>query len=261
MRITKTFLSVIVLIAAMAVWTSGQTTEFTYQGSLKDGGTVANGNYDLEFRLYDAASGGGQIGTTVISKNNVAVTGGVFSVAVDFGPGLGGPNFPGADRYLDIRVRPVGGGAFTPLSPRNRINSTPYAVQSLNAANALQLGGVGAGQYVITNDPRLTDARPPTSGSPSYIQNGTVAQSASNFNISGTGTANQINSLTDYRINGFRILASPGINMFAGEGAGVDNTGLGHAFFGSQAGLQNSTGDIKTHFSAHARAARAFSDL
>ena len=33
----------------------GQTTEFTYQGSLKKGSAPANGSYDFEFRLFDAA--------------------------------------------------------------------------------------------------------------------------------------------------------------------------------------------------------------
>lgn len=31
---------------------SAQTTEFTYQGSLKDGANAATGNYDFEFVLF-----------------------------------------------------------------------------------------------------------------------------------------------------------------------------------------------------------------
>jgi hypothetical protein len=31
-----------------------QTTEFTYQGSLKDNAAPANANYDFEFALFDA---------------------------------------------------------------------------------------------------------------------------------------------------------------------------------------------------------------
>ena len=44
---------------------SGQTTSFTYQGKLTDGGTPANGSYDLQFALWDSAAGGGQIGSAV----------------------------------------------------------------------------------------------------------------------------------------------------------------------------------------------------
>ncbi|MBK9767823.1 MAG: hypothetical protein IPP63_12805 [Chloracidobacterium sp.] len=34
-----------------------QTTEFNYQGTLKDGANVANGNFDFEFRIFDDVSG------------------------------------------------------------------------------------------------------------------------------------------------------------------------------------------------------------
>jgi hypothetical protein len=35
----------------------GCAQPFTYQGSLRDGGNPANGTYDFEFRLFDAALG------------------------------------------------------------------------------------------------------------------------------------------------------------------------------------------------------------
>jgi hypothetical protein len=38
-----------------------QTTAFTYQGRLTDAGNPASGNYDLQFKLFDAPSGGTQI--------------------------------------------------------------------------------------------------------------------------------------------------------------------------------------------------------
>src|SRR5690242_4019293 len=43
---------------------------FTYQGRLTDGGSPANGNYDIRFILYDSESGGAQVGAT-ITKTNV----------------------------------------------------------------------------------------------------------------------------------------------------------------------------------------------
>ncbi|MEO6761462.1 MAG: FG-GAP-like repeat-containing protein, partial [Candidatus Saccharimonadales bacterium] len=42
----------------------------------------------------------------------------------------------------------------------------------------------------------------PASGSANYIQNGSSQQASSNFNISGTGTANLYNSVTGYQFNG-----------------------------------------------------------
>jgi hypothetical protein len=71
----------------------------------------------------------------------------------------------------------------------------------------------------------MTDARPPTAGSPSYIQNGASPQASSSFNISNTGTANIFNAATQYNLGGFRILSNAGTNnLFTGVGAGIQNT-------------------------------------
>src|SRR5438132_2093750 len=236
-----------------------QTTSFTYQGRLTDGGTSANGNYDLQFALFDSLSGGAQVGSTQ-TLNTVAVSNGVFTVSLDFGASA----FTGASRFLEISARPTG-GSFTLLTPRQQVTSTPYAIRSANASsadtatnatnatnaatatNATQLGGIAASQYVQTNDSRLSDARPPTPGSSNYIQNTASAQASSNFNISGNGTAggtlsgNLVNATTQYNLNGSRILSNAGMdNLFAGTSAGAANTtGLANTFFGSQAGQSN----------------------
>src|SRR6266566_7303334 len=168
---------------------AAQSTAFTYQGRLTDGGTPANGNYDLQFTLWDSASGGSQIGATQ-ALPAVQVSGGVFTVTLDFGANA----FPGANRFLEISARLSGASSFTLLLPRQSITSTPYAVRSGNstladtATNASQLGGVGASQYVQTSDSRLSDSRAPTAGSGNYIQNTTNPQAGSDFNISGNGT-------------------------------------------------------------------------
>jgi hypothetical protein len=223
-----------------------QTTSFTYQGRLTDGGTAANGNYDLQFVLFDSLSGGAQVGATQ-TLNTVAVSNGVFTVSLDFGAN----SFPGANRFLEISARPTG-GSFTLLTPRQQITSTPYAVRSLGATsadtanNATQLGGVAAANYVQTSDSRLSDPRPPTPGSSNYIQNSASPQASSNFNISGNGTVagtlsgNLVNATTQYNLNGSRILSNPGDeNLFAGTGAGAVNTGSFNTFVGSRAGAAN----------------------
>ncbi len=97
---------------------------FTYQGRLTDGGGPANGSYDLRFILYDAESGGAQVGTTV-TKEEVGVTGGLFTVGLDFGIGA----FDGSARWMEIAVRlGASTGTYTVLSPRQAIGSTPYAL-------------------------------------------------------------------------------------------------------------------------------------
>src|ERR1700687_3664888 len=113
-----------------------QSTTFTYQGRLQDPGTPASGSYDLQFRLWDAASGGTQQpqpSPVTVTRTSVLVTGGVFSVQLDFGTNW----FSGADQFLEIGVRPAGGtSAYTRLLPRQQITSTPYAIRSVSAATA-----------------------------------------------------------------------------------------------------------------------------
>lgn len=234
-----------------------QTTEFTYQGSLRNGGVAATGNYDFEFLLFDAVMGPNQIGST-LTISGVTVTNGVFSVKLDFGA-----NFPGSIRFLEIHVRPQMGGAFTPLTPRQAVTSAPYSVKSLSAdnaatsttaTNATQLGGVAANQYVLTGDARLSDARPPTAGSSNYIQNisGLGTQANARFNISGDGNANVFDSATTFKIAGERVLSADISNTFTGIDAGSVNTGANNAFFGARAGKLNTTAINNSFFGTSA---------
>ncbi len=254
----KTNFKVLLLIVLMAITqAAAQTTEFSYQGTLRDGSQPANGNYDFEFRLFDALTGGTQIGSSVIA-DGVSVSDGSFTVALDFGS-----QFPGANRWLEILVQqsttlgskePLLGP--TVLSPRQKIVSAPYAVKSLNAetavtaTNAAQLGGVASSEYVVTTDPRMTDARTPTTGSNDYIQNGTTQQSLSDFNISGTGTANVLRAEQQFNLGNERMVATDSsLNTFVGVGTGTFITvGFDNAFFGSFAGQANTTGSFNSFF-------------
>lgn len=223
---------VILVILAIACFcqVSPAQSAFSYQGSLKNAGAPANGNHDFEFRLWDAASGGAQVGATV-QLNGVAVTNGIFAVTLDFGD-----QFPGTIRFLEVRVRPTGTGAFTPLTPREVIKAVPYAVTSLNS---VKLGGVAANQYVTT-----------TTGGANFIQNTTTQQASSNFNISGFGIANVFRASTQFDIGTSHALSMPGTdNIFAGGGAGQANTtGIGNSFFGRAAGFFNTSGTGNSFF-------------
>ena len=98
------------------------TPAFTYQGELRLASGPATGSYDLQFRLFGAATDGSQIGATV-SANAVAVSGGLFSVPLNFGPA----QFAGDRQWLEIAIRPAGGGAFETLAPRTEVTAAPYA--------------------------------------------------------------------------------------------------------------------------------------
>jgi hypothetical protein len=104
--------------------TGAQTTSFVYQGKLQDNGAAANGTYQFQFKLYDAESGGGQVGLT-LADIPATVTNGIFAVNLNFGAGaFNSPNF----RYLEIAVRLNGSGQpYTTLTPRQQVTSTPLA--------------------------------------------------------------------------------------------------------------------------------------
>lgn len=243
-----------ILFSAGSVF--GQTTAFVYQGKLTDGAVAANGTYQFEFKLYDAASGGNQIGQT-IQDLPATVTNGIFAVNLDFGAS----SFDGSSRYLEIAVRLNGSGQpYTLLNPRQVVTSTPYAVKSLKSdqaitattsGNSLNLGGVPAAQYVVTTDSRMSDARNPLPNSTYYIQNSTNPQTSSNFNISGEGKAGKFTAVTQFNIGSDRILSAPGSgNLFAGINAGTSNTanGTNNSFFGRNAGTSNTTGNSNAFF-------------
>jgi hypothetical protein len=224
---------VVLAILLGATMTFAQTSSFTYQGRLTDGGTPANGNYDLQFALWDSLANGTQVGSTQ-TLNTVAVSNGVFTVSLDFGAN----SFPGANRFLEISARPSGSGSFTLLSPRQPITSTPYAVRSLNASSADSVPASGV-----------------SAGSGNYIQNSASPQASSNFNISGNGAAggtlsgDVVNATTQYSLNGTRILSNAGLqNLFAGIGAGQSNTGNSNSFFGFNAGHANTNGGQNSFF-------------
>jgi len=102
-------------------------TAFTYQGSLDDGGSPAGGAYDFEFELYDAVSGGSQVGSTITVADQT-VTDGLFSVELDFGD-----VFDGTALWLQISVRPgPSTGSYTALSPRQSLTAAPYALYALD---------------------------------------------------------------------------------------------------------------------------------
>ncbi|MBS1793906.1 MAG: hypothetical protein JSS81_08625 [Acidobacteria bacterium] len=240
----------VAMLAAFGLPAKAQLNVFTYQGSLKSGSAPASGAYDFQFFYYAVETGGTALGGEELT--NVAVANGIFTVS------LAAPSnvFDGSVRYLEIRVRPAGGGAYETLAPRRLLTSAPYAVKSLKADlattadnavtaqiadDASALGGIQASGYLTK-----------TEADTSFIKNQTTAQTG-DFNVSGTGTANVLNAETQFNLGGSRILSNPGdANLFAGTGAGLSNTeGIGNAFFGSSAGLLNTSGIGNSFFGAN----------
>ena len=244
----------ILFAAGLLICVSGGTafgqssTEFTFQGKLSDGGLPANGNYDIEFKIYDCATCNPQEGVDVfpitLMKLNVPVTNGVFTVGLDYGEVFNGP-----PTWIRIAVRPAGVGGLTILDPRQKINSVPNAIRSLStgtadeALNSAKLDNHLASEFVLDGDPRLSDARPPT---PS-------------FTITGTGTANAFNAATQFDIGGSRVLSVSGTeNLFVGIGSGAANTaGSSNSFAGFSSGSANTTGQNNSFFGSRSGMANA----
>ena len=110
-----------------------QTSAFTYQGKLADNGGSANGTYQMRFSLFDASSGGTQVGST-ITNTSVSVVNGVFTVQLDFSPAT--PFATGATRWLEVAVKKPADPGYTTLTPRQQIMSAPFAIRASSAANA-----------------------------------------------------------------------------------------------------------------------------
>jgi hypothetical protein len=125
---TVKMLTILVPVLGLMAWqvevseAASMGTAFTYQGRLLDANDTADGEYDFEFKLYDAPNGGVQQGST-IDINNVDVIDGYFTAELDFGSDV----FDGNDRWLQIGVRQVA-NPFTILSPRQEVTPTPYAL-------------------------------------------------------------------------------------------------------------------------------------
>jgi hypothetical protein len=150
-----------------------QGTAFTYQGRLNDGANPANGTYDLTFSLFNASTGGSQVGST-LTNSAVGVTNGLFTVTADFGA-----VFDGTSRWLQIGVRADGGSTFNLLSPRQELTPAPYALYAPNAGNAATAGTAASASAVA-----------PDSVSGASILAGSIMASNLNLASVSSGLAN-----------------------------------------------------------------------
>jgi hypothetical protein len=135
----------LVLVAAWNL--HGQGTAISYQGRLDDAGAPANTNFDFRFAVFSAVTNGTQV-SGWLTNSSVAVTDGLFAVRLDFGAGIFDGTSNGSNDWLDVAVRPAGGGSFTALTPRQPILPVPYALFATSASNLL--GTVQASQLAGT---------------------------------------------------------------------------------------------------------------
>lgn len=155
---------------------------FTYQGTLYDGGQLADGLFDLEFRLMTAEEGGSQSGPT-ITQEDVDIVGGTFTAILDFGTYIRTPDA----RWLAIGVRRAGGsGAFTLLSPRQELTPAPFALNLALPYSAF--AGTSSPMFHITQSSTGTGLAVLSNGTGTGIQSN--IQNAESSNVAVAGTTN-----------------------------------------------------------------------
>jgi len=98
------------------------TSSFAYQGRLLTNGQPVSGSCAFQFSLYDAASAGTQLGTT-LNLDAITVNDGYFKTNLDFGL----TPFTGAVRYLDVSVKCASETAFTSIG-RQPLAAAPQAL-------------------------------------------------------------------------------------------------------------------------------------
>jgi hypothetical protein len=193
------------LLASLHKATAQGTTAFTYQGQIHDNGTNANGAYTMIFKLYDAVSGGNQIGSAITTSATLA--NGLFSVNLDFGAGA----FNGGARWLDITV--TNGPDTQTLSPRLPVLPEPYA-QFASVAATVTNGAIGSSQLA-----------------PNLTVSGTLTVST-NLQIGGTGWS--ISNIGSYTSSSGSLT-----NTLLFSSGGIPYITCGNSFYGSIVGVMS----------------------
>lgn len=163
-----------VLSLALSSGALAQSTAFTYQGQLKDGGSPANGLHDFRFRLFSAAAGGAQLGATQCI-DNLQVTGGLFTATIDFGAQFLSPS----PRFIEIEVRRDTGlscsntTGFTVLTTRQAITPAPTATHA-KSAFALDAADGSISNAVFVDNAGWVGIGTTTPGQPVHIANTTT---------------------------------------------------------------------------------------
>ena len=109
-----------------------QSSSFTYQGRILVNGNAPVEKQDIDFSLWNAETGGMQIGSTISRTSVQPSPEGLIDVELDFG------TFPfyGEDRWLQLDIKPTpSSSGFTTLSPRIKLTAAPAALSLVPGAS------------------------------------------------------------------------------------------------------------------------------
>ncbi len=115
-----TIFATVMVLMLVNVLFSATPMKVNYQGTLKEGGQLVTGIRRMKFQFYTTPTGGTPVWST--NEVNVEVRNGVFRYVIDLSSA--NINWNGGPYYLQVIVEG------TPLTPREEINSTVYAIQA-----------------------------------------------------------------------------------------------------------------------------------
>ncbi len=179
---------------------SGINPELSYYGVLKSssGASVADGNYDMVFKIYTDATGGTPVWTgnyTAANGNPVEVKDGNFTVLLGSGNGNAlTVDFSQDSYYVGITV-----GTDNEMSPRQQLAAAPYAFNS-NAVN-------GTSIYKVTGNPEnsqagsVGDMALDTINDKLYIKTSGTLTNTGWSEVVGSGGVTTLSGLTDTNIS------------------------------------------------------------
>ncbi len=245
-------LSLIFLVLLSASCYADVPQVISFQGRIVDanGQPLADGNYSMTFKIWDALAAGSQLWTE--TQGTVSVTNGLFSVLLGSVTSLSSLTF-NQDYWLEITV-----GAST-YSPRQRITSSAFA---LNVPD-LRIGTTKIADNAVTTakiadnavtDAKVVDALTISGGTVNNTPVGQTTAAAGSFTTLSSSSTTTLNSATT--IGGQNVCLANGTNCSASAGGwtlnapyvyittGTNSVGIGTATPGQK--LDVSGGSIRT---------------
>jgi len=209
----KAVATIFVVTLFCSLPTVAMDSAFSYQARLDDGGSPANGTYDLRFFLYDAEAGGSQVGSTLYA-DDILVSNGLFSAYLDFGPGI----FDGDPLWLEVAVRPGASvDAYTPLFPRQAIMPSPYSLH----AGTIEIAAIGSAE-VQDNSLTSNDLGLGSVGTTEVIDNSLTADDLAPSSVASNEVLNNSLTATDLAPNS--VGASEIASNAVGTAEVIDNS-------------------------------------
>jgi parallel beta-helix repeat protein len=202
---TSVFAAVLFVILSSSIAQAVTTvpTKMNFQGRLANsaGNILADGTYNMKFRIYNASSGGTlqwSEDRLVSATQGVTVTNGQFSVQLGSVTSLPASIFTSNSLYFEVEL-PTPATATSsspswtegPMTPRNQLATSAYAY------NAETLDGLDSADFAAA------------SGSTNYIQNTTTPQTA-NLTVQGASNSSAIVSITQGSSTGNLLVVGNG---------------------------------------------------